>query len=290
MLGTCDHDYWAFLELAESEGDARTQEALRESITELFDGGTRYEEGPTDPEVLREAIVSATNLGFLLEGIAARPLRVAEVRREPWSRGTQIELALEDPWVGEFSALLFMPDTDPPHVGLVAHPGHWEDADEHRDLRHVDELVRAGFAVAVLDARAHEAYVVESDLTEAMIVAGHIFMGVRVYETLLLRRELRARADVHPDRIALTGHSGGSSSGNLAVRLDDGWAAYASDFVTEYLYATPQWEYVDETVPDLHRWFPVINDLDTASVPSSLFEYGFPEGGAALASGLCGAM
>ncbi len=290
VLGDCDADYRAFLALAADEGEPTTVDALRAYISGLFDGGTDYVEGPVGADELRDVVIETTNVGFLLDGIEGRTLIIAEVERSPRGGGTQVEYTLSDPWVGDFGALLLLPAAAPPYAGVVAHPGHWEDAVEHRDLRHADALLDAGFAVAILDPRAHEADRVESDLTEAMLVAGHTFMAVRVYETLLLRRLLAAHPDVHPERIALQGHSGGSSSGNLAVRLDDGWAAYASDFLTEYLYATPEWEYVDETVPELHAWFPVVNDLDTVATPTRLFEYGFPEGGDELAGFFCDAL
>jgi hypothetical protein len=288
--GTCDGDYYAFLDLAADQGTSTTLDELRSYITSLFNGGTTYVEGPVDPADLRETVVNTTNLGFLLDGLDERPLTAAEVSRRAWGGGTQIEMAVSDPWVGDFGVLLFLPSAAPPYVGVAAHPGHWEDAIEHRDQRYVGALLRAGFAVAVLDSRAHDADVIESDLTEAMLLAGHSLMAVRIYETLLLRRLLRAHPDVHPDRIALQGHSGGSASGNLAARLDDGWAAYASDFLTEYLYATPEWEYLDETVPELHAWFPVLNELSTVATPTRLFEYGFPEGGDELVEWMCEAL
>jgi hypothetical protein len=183
--------------------------------------------------------------------------------------------------------MLLLPHTDAPHSGIVAHPGHWEEAWEHRDLRHALELVHAGIAVGIIDPRAHEADGVESDVTEAMLLAGHSLMATRVYETLLLRRVLQAHPDIHPERIGLIGHSGGSASGNLAVRIDDAWGVYASDFVTEYLYAEPDGTYGDETVPLLHPWYGKINQLSTAASPTRLFDYGFPEGGAELVSFFC---
>ena len=287
--GVCDGDYRAFLQAAAGEGSPVSQAELRDRIGGMFNGGTTFEEGPVEADVLRDIVVDATNLGFLLDGIESRDLSVTEVDRRPWGAGTELELTLEDPWVGAFGALLFLPSAEPPWTGVVAHPGHWEEAWEHRDLRHVDALLNSGFAVAVLEPRVHEADALESEITEAMLLAGHTFMAVRVYETLLLRRLLRAHEHVHPDHVGLMGHSGGSASGNLALRLDDGWLAYASDFLTEYLYVTPEWEYVDETVPDLHRWFPVLNELDTASTPARVFDYGFPEGGEAVVEFFCSA-
>ena len=287
LPGTCDLDYLRFLDLASDEGEPISLQELRDSITALAAGDVEYQTDPIANEALREVIIEATNLGFLLDGLDERPLTVREVGEQPFGRGTQLDLVLEDPWVGSFQAMLLLPHTDTPHSGVVAHPGHWEEAWEHRDLRHAFDLVHAGIAVGILDPRTHEADEVESDVTEAMLLAGHSFMAVRVYESLLLRRVLRAHPDIHPERIGLMGHSGGSASGNLAVRVDEDWGAYASDFVTEYLYAKPDGTYGDETVPLLHPWHQKISQISTASSPTRLFNYGYPEGGDELVSFFC---
>jgi hypothetical protein len=285
--GVCDADYFAFLGLAAEHGTPLSSPELSESIRALIDGEVDYETDPIDNPTLREVVIEATNLRFLLDGIDQRSLLVREVGQQVLDRGIQVDLVIEDPWVGSFQAILLLPFTDAPHSGVVAHPGHWEEAWEHRDQRHALKLLEAGIAVAIIDPRAHEGDLVESEVTEALLLAGHSFMAVRVYETLLLRRVLQAHPDVHPLRIGLMGHSGGSASGNLALRVDEGWAAYASDFLTEYLYANPDGTLVDETVPSLHPWFGKINQLSTAASPTRLFEYGFPEGGDELVGFFC---
>jgi len=285
--GTCDLGYLNFLELAGDQGEPLSPQALQDSIEALIRGDVEYETEPISNEALREVIIEATNLGFLLDGLDERPLIVREVGRQPFGRSTQVDLVVEDPWVGAFQAMLLLPYTDTPHSGIVAHPGHWEEAWEHRDQRHAAELVQAGMAVAIIDPRVHEADSFESELTRAMLLAGHSFMAIRVYETLLLRRVLQAHPDIHPDRVGLMGHSGGSTSGNLAVRVDGDWSAYAADFVAEYLYAKPDGTYGDETVPLLHPWHLKINQLSTAVPPTRLFDYGYPEGAQDLVSFFC---
>ncbi len=285
--GACDLDYLRFLDLASEEGTQISPQELQDTIEALIGGDVDYQTDPVGHEELGAIVIEKTNLGFLLDGLTDRPLVVREVGEQPFGYGRQIDLVLEDPWVGAFQAMLLLPHTESPHPGVVAHPGHWEESWEHRDLRHARDLVHAGIAVGILDARAHEADEIESEVTKAMLLGGHSFMAVRVYETLLLRRVLRAHPEIHPERIGLMGHSGGSASGNLALRVDVDWQAYASDFLAEYLNASPDGSYIDETVPQLHPWFGKINQLSTAPTPSQLFEYGYPEGGEALVSFFC---
>lgn len=286
-LNACTADYLSFLDRAEAEGEPLSVDDVRAAVEGLWDGGTAYEEGPASTEELASVVRRATNVGFLLEELEARPLTVREVGRERWMRGTQVDLLLDDPWVGELSVMLLLPDGEGPFPGVVVHPGHGESARDHRDNRFGRELLQAGLALAILNPRVHSADGHESDVTEALLTAGHTFMALRIYETALLRRVLKAHPLVHPDRVGLLGHSGGSASSNLVVRLDDGWRAYASDFVTEYLYVDPGWIYLDETVPELHPWYLLLAEMDDLDTPTRIFEYGYTEGAGALAAFLC---
>ena len=79
LPGTCDLDYLRFLDLASDEGEPISLQELRDSITALAAGDVEYQTDPIANEALREVIIEATNLGFLLDGLDERPLTVREV-------------------------------------------------------------------------------------------------------------------------------------------------------------------------------------------------------------------
>jgi hypothetical protein len=82
---------------------------------------------------------------------------------------------------------------------------------------------------------------------------------VRAYEALRALAYLRGLPGIDAQRIGLIGHSGGSSLGNLLVRLEPGLAAYVSDHSVDYRSSDWREPYHCETVPEL---FPIHRQLD----------------------------
>jgi len=86
---------------------------------------------------------------------------------------------------------------------------------------------------------------------------------------------LRALPGIDAQRIGLIGHSGGSSLGNLVVRLEPHFAAYVSDhevdFRTKDFFELNHCEIVPGLFP-LHR---LINDLSTAQPPVLRVRYSY---------------
>ena len=82
-----------------------------------------------------------------------------------------------------------------------------------------------------------------------------------------------------PARIGLIGHSGGSSTGNLTVRLGAGFAAYVSDYHVEYAEWVADFEVIHcETVPALYPYAALINDFATSATPVLTVPYGYTDG------------
>lgn len=117
---------------------------------------------------------------------------------------------------------------------------------------------------------------VEHAVSRELLLDGFTRMGLRVYETFLGLKYLRYLPAVASERIGLIGHSGGSSTGNLTVRLDPGVSAYVSDHTVDYAEWVPFFRvYHCETVPELYPYSLLINDFETGSVPVKTVPYGY---------------
>ncbi len=277
----CTADYLAFAEAAAPFGVPVDRDALEADVLALAAAG----DVPTPPELdasaLRAALIEATVLGFLIDGLDERPLEVevTETRATDWGR--EEHLVVRDPWIGSMTMVLLRPAGAGPFPGLVAAPGHGECWFDMRDAHDGDVLAAAGWAVLILDTRASGADEAETEVTKTLLAAGLSFLGVRVYEQLLARKILRWRSDVHPDLVAVWGHSGGSVVANLTVRLG-GFAGLVSDLEGAYLNVIPDGPWLDETCPAAHALHPAINDRSTLTLPVYDDDYGYPAGVAAI--------
>ena len=102
--------------------------------------------------------------------------------------------------------------------------------------------------------------------------------GLHVYETLLGLKYLRHRTGIDPHRIGLIGHSGGSSIGDLAIRVENRFAAFVTDHSVNW-YRSALFElYHCETVPVLYPIHRSINNFSNATVPTKRVPYGYPNG------------
>jgi hypothetical protein len=104
-------------------------------------------------------------------------------------------------------------------------------------------------------------------------------MGMRVYESLLGLKFLRSLAEVEAGRVTLIGHSGGSSTGNLTVRVEPRIAGYISDHQVAYA----EWVeginvYHCETVPSLFAYSEQLNDPADSPVPMLKVPYKYSNG------------
>ncbi len=274
----CVAEYLAFAEAAADFGVPVDPAGLEEQVLALHHNDQGVPAPPDlEAEALREALIWATDTGFLFEGLDERELLLEVVQTVPADWGWEEHLVVRDPWIGSLEMVLLRPLGDGPFPGLVASPGHGEDWWDMRDAHFGDQLVLGSWAILIVDPRASGADDAETLVTRTLLEAGLSFAGVRVYEQLLARKVLRWRDDVHPDLVAVWGHSGGSVIANLSVRIGD-FAALVSDLQGEYLNIIPDGPWLDETSPALHAWHAAINDRSTLDVPAWDDDYGYPQG------------
>jgi len=227
---------------------------------------------PPTAEELADIIINGANLGFLLDGLAQRELKVGGVQVSSGDTfetadgevypGHEIILALEDPYVGVFPLFLHLPVGDGPFPVVQALPGHFETAEGFRDLHNGAGYPAEGFAIATHSPRAYDGYTAEDLVTRTMLLNGFTMVAIRIYEALLVRKLLHCRPDIDPTRMGLIGHSGGSGTANLVVRIESSYQALVTDRINQY------WNWVDgilqdETALELYPWNSVINDFTT---------------------------
>ncbi len=234
-------------------------------------------------DTLRPALIGGLGIGFLLDGLDERRLDVIITGESETAYYRETDLVLVDPWVGEVPTILLTPLTPGPYRAIERSFGPGDDAAIYRDRYHGSEHPGHGYAVLILTMRAMGIDYAEHAMSRALLLEGFSLMGLRVYESLLGLRYLRSRADVRADQIGLIGHSGGSSTGNLTIRVQpldppDGFRAYVSDHRVNYFGSSPIEPYHCETVPALYPYYVAIDALERASIPTLTVPYAYPFG------------
>jgi hypothetical protein len=280
--------YERFIELAADHAKPMTRERM-ETMLDAMKRGERPDEinwrKARSNADLNLRVRAGLNLEFLLDGLDARRLTVRPGPGASKWAGRQVHLALQDPFVGTFEVLLLLPPGAGPWPAVVVHPGHFENAEFHRDNRFGADFPAAGIALAILTPRANDSFPVEDRVSRALVQNGFSFMGLRVYELLLVKKALRCRSEIRPKRIGLLGHSGGAVVGNLAIRVDTSWTAYVGDLWGDYLnWDSATRTAIDELAPHVHPVWEMVNDFETAELPVLTLPYEFGETGDAMVS------
>lgn len=258
----CDSDYRAFVEKAAEHRSPRDAGQL---LVELSGIDPAVEASTVDD--LPATAVYDAGIDFLIAGLDERELLVVERSNEAGSGIQQIRLGFEDPFVGVLEALFLMPGTPAPWAGVVVHPGARGSLESGRDAVDGVELARAGVAVLVIQPRIDGGNALEEELSLRLLSAGSSLVGVRAYEALLARKYLRWRADVQPDRLALTVGPGAAEVGELAARLA-GWVAYSGPADADWLALSEDGRPTGGTVPGLVGLTRQLTDPETLSFPS----------------------
>ena len=273
----CSEDYIGFLGVAVEHARPRDEAAY----DALFGPPAEQDDDDSAPAVdgvtLRDAVVEATGLAPLLEGLDERELLVAERSNTPGPTGHELRLIFEDPFVGVFEAMLLLPHGDGPHPVVVAHPGIGATLEDWRD-RLGGPLSAGGVGVLVLQPRALDAGRIGGDANAQLLRAGFTLIGLRIYETLLMRKYLRWLPDADPDRVGLIGEGEGAAVGNLALRVEPGWAAYATDGATPFVPSRVGGLVWARSVPGLGPWQERIDDFASATVPVHVASPGYGDG------------
>jgi len=269
----CIEDYLALparlpaRELREPPLDGATVDTLVEALgrTPLRASSAEWE-----PAELERAIESALGLAFLRRQASREPA-VEVVARN----GNEQTLRLRTAYVGEFEALLLLPEGAGPFPAVLALHGHGDDAAAFRDLHHGRDYPPRGLALLIPTLRAMGIDAFEHRAARELLGHGLSLMGVRAYEALSAFAYLRALPEIDAQRIGLIGHSGGASLGNLLVRLEPGFAAYVSDHEVDYRSSGWREPYHCETVPGLFPLHRLLNDLSTVRPPVLRTRYGY---------------
>ncbi|MFC1889538.1 alpha/beta hydrolase family protein [Thermodesulfobacteriota bacterium] len=230
----------------------------------------------TTPDV-RQTIIKALNISFLLDGIEKRDLTTEVISNSEFDGYIRRELLFHDPEVGSYTALLLLPKfSHQPLPTIIGLPGHRSSAAIFPANAICESLLAEGFAVITIDFRAMACDSVENLIALKMLQNGFSLMGMRVYETLLLEKYILSSGIAEPGQIGIMGHSGGSSTANLVVRVSNHASALAWDYSCNYLSMSCFTPMVHcETIPKLARYSKQIFDHRTLNIPCLRFEYNY---------------
>jgi hypothetical protein len=282
------------LNLSDDQVDAELLALLGGQMPSLF---------PMEATDLAEAILDATHIDLLTEGLRERPLEVRVLeeglsyrmaKEQGWWGGRSPnpnmpyqQLLVTDPLVGTFEMVVFRPPLeqgDGPFPVLVVAHGHNDNAWIHMDRDGFGEaFTSAGYVLVAPSFRANDGEMPEHTVTRELLKAGWSMMAIRVYEQLLARRVAASLPLVDGCApVGLIGHSGGSVASALTVRVAEAplaFDAYINDLESQYI----NWDMndgwtLDETTPGLWPLQHVINEFETLPFPSMAAGYGYPEG------------
>lgn len=184
------------------------------------------------PEGLGAALWEGVNMGWLLDSLPDRDLDVFVLseRQVESSEGVpyrELDLVLRDRFAGDVPALLLVPSGEGPFPGVLALPGHAEDAPYHVDNRFGARFPERGMALLAVSFRAYQqgdsvqGPHPESQAAHRFLCQGMSLMAMRAYEAALGLRALRSLDGMDPERIGVIGHSGGSTTAHFLLwRLD----------------------------------------------------------------------
>lgn len=237
--------------------------------------------GPTPLD--RAAVREAIGVGFLFDGLDARPLTVTTIATRDFGAYVERRLVFSDPEVGEFAALALEPAGDDRVAAVIGLHGHLDTPDVFADRYLGRELAAAGYLVVVPHLRAMDClgtFGPELEVSRALLEQGFTLIGLRAYETALAARYLRALPRVDPGRLGLLSHSGGSSTGEVAVWLTDDLAAHVIDYHQDWRNRCGFFDSLHcETVPALFPLSASLGDDTRAPLPRLRVPYGFPDAG-----------
>ncbi len=161
------------------------------------------------------------------------PRRVGTLQRDGYRVEKVVFQTLPDVWM---TANAYVPDRAGRRPAVLCVHGHWRGAKQDPVVQsRCIGLARLGFFVLVVDAfGAGERAVGKAlgeyhgDMTAATLLpAGQPLAGIQVYENLRAVDYLRSRPEVDPERIGITGASGGGNQSMYAGAWDPRLSAIA---------------------------------------------------------------
>ncbi len=281
----CTLEYEQFVNKASSAGHGKaiSRKDLQRKINDyrLIPEKNIYPGSLTKKE-LKNHLIEAVNLGFLLEGINGRPLKttVISYNSNPDLRYDQVELLFEDPWVGKFKATWLKTTHKFPKGGIIALHGH-ETRNEQDFINKFfgSEYPKRGYDL-ILPMQRPLCFKEKNsgDFFTYLLSHGFSMLQIRAYEVLLIAKFLKYHG---VENIGLIGHSGGSTFANFTVRIaPQVFAAHISDYLQDYYLTFGSHDMLTDTShPDVFRYCELINDLSTTGI-SLEAPYGYADNAA----------
>lgn len=277
----CSAAYLALADSFEGTGQTVPPGELDAMLSALAAADEPTEFPDYDAAELAQEIVWSLGVADLLTDLQREPPPpVWLLKRQEKDDFDELELLLDDPHVGFVQAKLLVPAHPlggalaPAILGLHGHKG---DKNVFAKTYHGRDLAARGYYVIMPTLRAMRCDAGENQAAAALLQSGLTLMGLRVYEALRMRQILLAIDGVDPSRLAVMGHSGGSSTSNLLLRLPEQFDAGVVDYTVDYRNLCGPELVHCETVPDLFSLFPLINDKDSFAPPRLRLPYGYPK-------------
>ena len=274
---TCKADYKLFIKIAKEFASPVTNAEIEQQFSDIAGGLVTPIEGELPADELRQSIITAMNIPFLIDGLENRLLTVTTIRVEQHDQYTEKEILLTDKYIGTTKGLLLLPNNSPPHKALLVNHGHGQNAQVYHEAYQAERFAKKGYATLILNMRVMGADEDEDEMSRLMLRQGFSLLGIRMYESLLGAKYLRLASAVKATGIGLLGHSGGSISNNVLIRIQPNFSACVTDALGNFIrdWDTP---IIDEALPALFPYHVLINDFDTASVPVLQVPYEYADG------------
>jgi len=271
--------YLSFMEKAKKHRRPISPKRLNSLLTEIQKERVPIFYRSITQANLRQLIIHHLRIGFLLEQMDQRELKVKITQEKVTDNYVERSLLFVDPYLGEFDGLLLFPKDGAPFPGVVAMHGHCSSAAGFRDDYYGGEFPKHGYAILLLNMGVMCGGEQEHSMTETMLLNGFTLLGLRVYETLLGIKYLKCLPFVDGKRLGVIGHSGGAGANNLTIRITPDIRACVTDFTAKYCEIEPGTGYlIDETVPDLYPYHQLINDFSTSPIPVLMENYEYVSG------------
>jgi hypothetical protein len=230
------------------------------------------------PAALKETLIEAMNIGFLIDDLdAKRKVRVHfKDDKNPHYREEILEII--DPHVGRFGLLVLIPKKRVKETAILAIHGHGDNPITMGRKYHGNRLARDGHVVVLPKIRALDCMRKESTEGEISIelwANGFSMIGLYVYEALVIQHVLNQRADLGIKKWGILGHSGGSSIGNLLVRISSDFLVKVVDYQVEFNNGCGKRRVHCESFAPLFPYSKDINDETTLTIPNLRLRYGF---------------
>jgi len=277
VIEECVVDYLNFPAIAPDPASPLPDATLSGLLEQMDHQQLPLTPGPISAPQMRTLLLDGLNAHKLISEGSPGKFRYETGPKRQRDSFVETEIAIIDPLVGTIRGVFFSPPGLGPYPAILVVHGHTDTPGDLFERIGLQTITDAGFSLLMLEQRGAGADYWEDRTSRRLLRAGHSFLGLRVYESILGLRLLRSLPAVAPDQVGLLGHSGGSIVSNITVWLNEGFSAYVSDHSSDYLNIVDGWM-GDETSPAMHRLHRQINRHDASPTPTLQMPYDYPMG------------